>query len=529
MVALLAWPTLLMPAPPSLRFVGSHRATVAHSTQADDASMPLAGREAAELGATTTEVIDEATATDADTPEPEVVKTHVRLSAVDASTGAPLPTIHIVQGRFEGWSHPGDLANGPFLVHNHAVPIDLELASADQRTIWWIGSPGYGWFYIQRNDVSGEWSVPLEQAGELELSIVGAAVPEQARVRIRRGPIGDNYPIAQFSKKPVLRVPGLPTGQCTAALEIGSTQSPLVLAECQFEIQPGMTTTATLAVVERAKPPARRRLHGTIELPELAGSDLSLSLSPKGAAAAWATDPTRYGGAQGVTIDLAAMHALGARQWKWDAGEQFEGTWTAGAIGWRTTLQHDALARDGHRLVMPELCTLRVRFVDADTAAPLVVDDRNDTGWWSAPGPNGEGWGWSLSREAPDRFVATLPRCEVTVDGPESLMLHSVTRRLDPGVNEIVMHGRRAGGIQMRLQCGDEEVFWYFAEPDLLRRSDGTGATRNVASDGRITALEPGELRLHIPDIDGYAPIPDRTVHVRPGEWPVVTIELTKR
>jgi hypothetical protein len=252
-------------------------------------------------------------------------------------------------------------------------------------------------------------------------------------------------------------------------------------------------------VVAAAPTPTLRRLHGTLELPELAGSMTTLCLEPEGQAATWAAPPTRYGRAPTIDIELATMRHLGGRVWEWDAGEQFEGTWTARAIGWSTSLRHDASAPDGHRLVMPELCILRVRFVDADTGAPLAVDDGDSTTSWHGTGPNGEWWWASLDREAPNRFVATVPICEVRVDAPVSLMAHSVALRLEPGMNELVIRGHPAGGIQLQFRCGDEEVPWYYTNEDFLWRSDGTAASYMSLEPGKIAALEPGDFACICP------------------------------
>ena len=61
----------------------------------------------------------------------------------------------------------------------------------------------------------------------------------------------------------------------------------------------------------------------------------------------------------------------------------------------------------------------------------------------------------------------------------------------------------------------------------MLKEIDGKGRARTW-SGNRVTVTGPGQYTLSVDGVEGYKPIADRKVTIRPAEWTKVEIQLAR-
>jgi len=166
-------------------------------------------------------------------------------------------------------------------------------------------------------------------------------------------------------------------------------------------------------------------------------------------------------------------------------------------------------------------CQLEVRFVDRETLWPI---ERGEVGW-SRRSDRGEPVPMTGEIEGGTLRIRAVPG-EITVAANfPGYRYHPATVHAVPGTHQHEITLVRSCGIRLRL-LEDGASIRLALVPLGLRviPESGTGRLERYTylTPVHLFLTEPGTYRLEFPELEGYAPVPPRSVFVPYGE----TIEV---
>lgn len=480
-------------------------------------------------------------------PSRDALTACVRLNVVDAETRIPLSHVDVIQ--LDGHSlaktllldHPGAGACRSFLAHCARSPVELPVPGP---CAWWVGSPGFAWQMVQVGDPTDdpELLVPLVLGGAVTVRIIGASVPDAARIRVRphgaralgtsdedggaRHRVGSGQALAiaeQAMTTNAIVFDGLPVGCCSIAIELGSQWDPLQLGEAEACVQSGCVTDVTLVLNQGALPPPQVRVAGTVHIPAEWGSVGHLTIEPTGIAKYWSAT---------TVIDVASCPWATSGNRVWDAGSlqvgQYVvrisecGFWAPLNVGPRDN-------RSVHFEVAPP-CEVVVRFVDADSHLLLAFDPaQSQPGWsWCGEDDSFPGAPQRMVHDSAGVFVCKMLPGMVRFCPPNGYLVSSRTE-VQRGRNDITVSLRREFGVEIVLEDGDLR---FPGDGSDLHNADGSSAcVLRYASppSSRLCPAEPGAYTLVVEAPDGYEAIANRDVIATAGNWLHLAIPLKRR
>lgn len=448
----------------------------------------------------------------------------LRLRVLGDDTGADLADIRVV--RMSDWmrdecTHPGNTDITIVLAHGTSpllVPNDQRI----DEVRFWVHAPGYAWNQIVLATAErGERTMRLVPGGDVDVTVVGTP-PAGSVLRVRKDN-DDGTPFTECALRgSTTRIEALPAGRWQLALEKGKWfQDPVVSGTTTVDVTRGTIGAATITVNAPTRPPIVH-LQGTLQLDAEWGEKVTVEFEPMRSLRAWVENS--------VDLPLSQMTPLGDGRYRFGPVPATAGRYGVIVRGCEHRVVVDVGPADPTEIdiVVPPPQLVRVRLLDAVTGAAILG---RAPSWYRHP-PEGWdiGWGHTQCSDAVDGWYelrAGLGPIAIHVDA-EGYAFTTETRTVVAGRNEFELRLPRACGVLLSLKDGDVAIPW----PDHLFVQIENVVTKTSAaywSGNRIATKEPGEHTLRFPPLDGYEPIPERTVLVNPGEWATVEIALKRK
>jgi hypothetical protein len=387
-------------------------------------------------------------------------------------------------------------------------------------------SPGYAWGRIEIDQArGGERFLLLDQAGELEVEIVGTVSDLGAKLRLYSSeftPIFEQEIVGETR----VSIEDIAPGSYRVTAQVGEFfKDPLVLGEATAEVVAGGNTRVELVLAAQAKR-VTVPLAGTLFLPEewkLDEFQLELELLD-----------TPLGGWDGhipIGSDEMVVTAPGVRSWK--AGPVQPGRYEAklGELAFSTVFEVGPSGLTDARIEVPPPCEILVTCVDDDTGAEVTSEPVD----WHCAIPEGV-HGWSSEDSTFDeslrrwRIRAPIGRIRIETLASEYL---DATTEIDAhaGTNEVELRLARLTGLTLVLRDGTTEIPWSDSMEATLVPTEGQEQYESTRwGNGSITFLRkaPGAYELRIATIPGYEPIAPIAVRLAKGVVGVQGIELVR-
>jgi hypothetical protein len=437
------------------------------------------------------------------------------LRVVDAATHAPLAGIDVrvdpewLKGS-RLWRDPKVLETPP-LVSGATSPVTLPPIGG--QPVLWVHVPGYAWARVQvLYLVGGEREVALARGATLEVVLRGR-IPEGVALDLvlKREDETWKEPWNALNRESDHETLA---DIATGPLEVEARVDETVLVTAHAELRAGETTRVELALGDMAGLASKRvPFRGSIT-----GPPESVALERR---AMLVQQPP-------VIVPLAAGH--------FDFGQVAPGRYV---VTIEPFLVHRAFDVGEAGLVdavieLPALCEVEIEVVDARTGAAIGSPG---VGWRTADHPlpelNTATSDFVVLSGSVSRFRAPPGRIVVQA-WPEGYAYHSEELDVRPGVNRATLSLEREQYVRVLLQQGSSRVPINPAEHDFdVLREDGksvkTGWSKEPDSGAlKLAVAAPGDYVLRSPRIAGFAPIPDRAVHLEYGGIAEVVIELVR-
>lgn len=460
---------------------------------------------------------------------------HQMLRVRAADTRADLSGIRIVRVRDwtrDNFPHPGNADDNELILQGATSPLALPDPTTrfGDRTTVWVHAPGYAWdkLVVSLTD-RVEREIFLERGGDLEVTIVGG-VPRDAVLRawgLSGSPPLTAVPAAEFTP-PVdgpLRIEGLKPGDYRIRCDKGHWfQEPLVLGSTDTTVVAGERRTVAVTITGNTVAPPLVPVAGTVHLPaSWERQGLTLEFDPIGATQSWMRDSKRIR----ATVDLDTPWDLDI---PWDAGKLHAGDYQVivTPVGTRARLTVGQAGATDVRIIVAEAADVRLRLLEQDSGRTVTSGTLN---WFSELPAGVSGWSPATAKldAATSTFRFRAPSGRVHLGygaGSRDYQWTNATRDLQPGLNELTLEVVRACGIDVVFTDRGVAVpsdDWRVE----LRRVDGDGGVASK-SGARISAKAPGRYEVEFPEINGYRPIPPRTVTIEPGQWVEVKVALER-
>jgi hypothetical protein len=466
----------------------------------------------------------------------EVVRP-MTLRVVDADTGRDLTGLIVVH---KGGSlnddllHPGDVEEEEILLVDATSPVEVPIWDPtwiEHEAVVWASCDGYAWGRLVFDQVSGgERLLRLRRGGTLDVRLAGVAAADDMVLRLREdGPEAMKHsPVAEYEvfERTHVEVDRLSAGRYVGSVEIGRWfGKPCVVASGRFQIVAGerVELALELTAVER---PVLLPVVGTIVIPEAWNLDvpvLQVEFRDSEPAGDWSYD-WLYAGERLKRVPRVPD------TWRFDAGPAPACTalFALQGTGFRTIVPIDAEGSRDLRIVVPPPCHVSVRVVDARTREDAPVDKL----FWHRVSPS-DRWGFGLESVPKDpasgRFDFRVPggTVHLDLDGPW-VMASDPTIEVAADPTEHTLLVEPAGSVLIVLMDAEARIPHY-SHAELWR--DGVDYAYCYADHDEgcaVWAYEPGRYRLHVPDVDGFEPIPDRDVEIERGKQTRVTINLIR-
>jgi len=284
------------------------------------------------------------------------------------------------------------------------------------------------------------------------------------------------------------------------------------LAAERFTVAAGDAKTVTLRLAEPPPAPPEAPFAGTVAVPP-----------------AWG----RVGGI-GVRVgprngDLEAVPVRGT---EWNAGRVRAGQAYEVAVspfGVREVFEVGAGGRTDAVVEIPEPADVEVQLVDAD-GRPVAVEELT----WSRPAPKGlkSRSAYGATPGAAGVFVFRAPAGEVLLSCDDAQVeLEEARLVVKPGHNLRIIRIARRAVLKIRLLDGGRPVHLTTEYLPGIGTAEEPLAAMKYVHDGesvRVVVPGGGTYTLTLPPLDGFAPIPRRTVDLAPGETRTLDIPLER-
>jgi hypothetical protein len=434
------------------------------------------------------------------------------------------------------WSHPGDHPSVVSAVTGGASPVTLP--DRTWFTPYWVHAPEHAWTRVDFDHATGGTrTVELaRERGVVELTCTGTPPPEtHARLY---GPGNTARPVLELPSYSAAvsvrlaaagptRIEDLAPGRYVAVLETGEYEERVHLGPpVELELVAGDTARVALALNPAALAPTTTHLLGTLRVPsELLGGRHQMRLERLDR------------GQADVLLPLGQMDASEDDETLllWDAGEVRTGTFLANLpLQYRVRLEAGVAGGETRvALAMPPVGTVTVEVIDAASGAPLVPKRLS----WAVGALAGISHSTrsSMDERAADgtwRFRAPRGRIDVSASQP-GYMDADETLELAVPEARVRLALRRAMGVRILPRDGDSAVTpdhaWFYQV--RLRAADGTPLPDLLSIAGELgsrSVREPGTYTLSFPPLEGFRPIPERTVEIGRDEVVDVIVPLER-
>ncbi|HKX45516.1 MAG TPA: hypothetical protein VJP77_02340 [Planctomycetota bacterium] len=455
------------------------------------------------------------------------------LHVIDAESREHL---HGLEWRFRaGWSDlssdsrgvPANLpTSSPAAVDDLAVQFDLQSGSLCVR------APGHAWAELRVGaEQSGLHVLALAKGADLEVRTAGDAPPPGAWLRLYSGSPERILLQQPAETSAAVVLDGIPAGPVRVAVEASEWPStPWVFGATEVELVAGERALATVTVDVPA-PSSPAPLAGVVVLPPEWGiAPVRLVLERDG--------PSPAGGPGEHAFESSRQPSAGTEDvFEFRAGDVVPGDYVLHALEppgrIRLTVPPEGLTTA--RLVLAPPGELLVRFLDAETRAPL----RPDTAFWSPaePGPARSAQGRELRfDEALDAFSirAPLGEVEVSVFEVDPEHEHAGTVQLlevRPGrhVATVPLHRRLL--VPLRVLAAGRELG--FGELQVrVRPIDGSSHSGSLGysqSQSFVSFEGAGRFGISLGDVQGFVTPEERVVDLSAGVPEAIVFELERR
>jgi hypothetical protein len=523
-----------------------------------------------------------------------------RLKVVDAATGGDLSNVDVLLDVYHDedrssmlsrhWLgrqqlHPTPWWSSDFRARSVKSPLPLEVNTEETFIRWsesyWVHAPGFAWGSIDVDfRKGGEQTVKLAHAGAMVVTVTGAAVPERARIHLRKAKgVAPDSPVPQAVESasgadlsdllgdrddalvewwPVVagkatRLEGIPFGSYRVTVDVGERfRGHVSLAETTVEVTPDHPGTATLTLSKVPVAPEPQPI--SIELridPGWGTTDFELALAPE------RTSPLikqKY-----LRFDRSAMVARA------DPPGTFDLPQTNVAPG-IYDLSLDPFGIGQTLVVSPDLKPLvievgppvdvTIHFVDAKSKAPLEVERPT---WFVAkesPGQDPELEGlrgfhphsFRDDTKPSDALEARVPAGRIGFRGnaedhdsfrPVFLVVDDAHRTFEVALVHLT-------GIRVHFRIDGKQAAWkdVIVEKEMsddywsveLHRKDGRNPEEELESGegpsrgGRYyTVRSVGAYSVTFPPIDGFEPVAPMDVTIADQELTDVAVDLVRK
>ena len=465
-------------------------------------------------------------------PAPVVEGTPLLLRVVDGRTGVELPAVTVLRnaGKWSNEEHPGGRTTTALAVD---LPSPVRVVEQGMAVLW-VHAPGFAWRHVQVDGaLGGERTVQLEPGGELAVTTRGDAPPTGARVRVRRpgAPVFQYVVERELAAGESFLVGDLLPGDYEVLVQTGAGDATCTYGRAPVAVAAGTRAEVSVAI-DRAAVPERVPLAGSLVLPAtLRGEALTLRLRRD-------RDYTESLGQAEVVLETRDMQAVPGRpdELAWSAGEVLPGRYSATVpeirFGARLSVPDDP---PEVRIWVAAPVEVEVSFRDAASGAAVVPM------WFGTCAGRFDGrrrnrnqvYGVDLRTDGTATVRAVPGELGITVRAEGYRKVDRAPVRLDAAGTPVVVELARAVGLRVSLEQGGAAVpaptpYWNAVELDAppgrtVEGGDidraGFEATWYVDGEGAYT--------LHLPELEGYAPVAPVEVHVGPDALAEVVVELT--
>lgn len=456
----------------------------------------------------------------------------MRLDVLSAETGAHLANLRVVrqQGwRDDGKGHPGKTSAGQIVLEGGASPLELTPSANEavsESTTYLVGSPGFAWKAIHLNfKAGGDRELRLDPGGDLLVEVVGRLPGRPGQLRLWKSSEAESRPFAEVPvrKAGAVAIDSLQVGKYRVRLEVGDWfDDPLNLGELEVDIVAGERATYEL-ILEPPPELVNAPLAGVVVVPsawELETFRIRAELD--------GTDAT--GGEVYVEVTKQEMTALEQEEdaWAFDFGALPTGEYdllvTTG--GWNAVVEYglrvtlEASGTRDVRIEVPPPASVILTLTENTTGEPAAISSMH---WGALTGGRGHASSLiTLSPVADGRFEFRAPLGEISLGafGSGYTSLNEKVR-VQPGKNEFNFRLEKDCPLVIQLMDGETSVPFsgeWWPKPEHL---DGDGKLLYVSHGGagfKLGLSDPGRYLFELPDIPGFAKVPQQEISVVRGE-----------
>ena len=468
---------------------------------------------------------------------PDVITLQVR----DGTSGSDLNHVDVVVPvPAAPWTlaHPGAASGLRTLIEASrsplSIPPDVFEDYENHGVTIYVGAPGHAYqCLVVDPSIGGERQVMLQNGGDLEVFVDGAASELNTMIRVRTGNSGGGNVIAETPLRDQRHVlfESLEVGHYWVRAEIGKEwfREPEVLGSAEVDVVSGVLSSTRVALTPLA-PLELVPFRGAVYLPAAWGVD---EVTIDGELAGHA----RGGGDGKIRESLRRDLTVASDVWTFDAGLVQPGRYhiEVGPVYFNVVVAVPRSGSNDTRIDVPPPATIDVQVIDAET--DQVVSPRNVQLWWNCD--NASEWSrswlppvakWSPRTQsheivAPAGPVLVTGRAEGYVEVNQVLSAASESR------NHVVLRLAPASRVVLSLRDGGSVVPWSHPMRARAVPLDGQPQPR-LSSQHPLAFFDScgiGRYRLEIEPIVGYRPIPDREIVVQRGKTTVVEIALEPR
>ncbi|MEM7309034.1 MAG: sigma-70 family RNA polymerase sigma factor [Planctomycetota bacterium] len=452
-----------------------------------------------------------------------------RFNVLDAETREHLSGVQIIERRFYVGSyfpHPGRIEQEEVVCQDAYSPVDIE-PSSEHKDTYYVGCDWYAWTKVEVDHrKGGETDVLLEPGGNLRVRFAGAHQgPIEFAIHVEGSTGSQIQRDVNTEDEFVLR--GLPLGRYVIAARAGM-RAPEVRKEIEVLSGPNELVLEVPGYVEERAPVA-----GTLFLGQDAESTATELMFRE--AVQWSLRPEDQGGSVAKRIPLSSMERVDGG-FRFDAGELFLGTYEVLLEGtpWSTALTLEAGGATNLRFEVESQGAVFVRLIEAGTSK---VIGKSDQGVWHDPS-------FELNREVDAAFDEARQAWRVSgpagrLDGRISFYYDyegaEIALELQEEPVEIEVEIERPTTFSVEVYHREERVelsvAWIGqlgARPASTEESDSAGL-RLLSGGWGLAVTEPGVHVISFGELEGYAPIPDRSVTLERGKHTELRVDLQRR
>ena len=462
----------------------------------------------------------------------------IDLAVLDASTGGDLGRVSVTRSGSPYTQHPSQARPEFRLVAGLQSPLRLQLPASmvkwSPRSVW-IGSPGYAWSRVELHlETVGTREVHLVAGGDLEVIIEGE-VPKDASLMVVPRTPDSAHPGPWFlgwgleSRSSDILLDGLWPNEYLVQVVRGRPRQ--VLAEGAVSVEAGKRSVVHITIPFQSAL-SMVPLKGTMVLPTAWGLSKpvininALDPSPDGSSPGGIYTPQATEDPTLWTFESEAVppgrYTLSLQRARMDFSSLHAETFTISELG-NTRIE----------FAVPTPITVQVSVIEEGSGQPVPgahVSWLSDSA--SASTLTLRVYQSTEQNKETGLFELMAPKGSIQLSvGAAGFTSASTKLEVRPGSNRATVALRRA----CFLELGFKEAGVLVPKPQGGRRIQFLGESGQEGNPSERSGIpaqfsfrEPGNYRVTIPDLPGYAPIPPFDVWVKAGETGEHTVILER-